>query len=239
MALGYVFGSSSTVAFGMATLLALTVGLAGVKLSGKALTSLGATILLLILGSGAWQVFQVPTPVSADARLMPALVVAQSAANRGEVLTLKITQADTVEAELVWGDGLQFEQRGVAADYLSGQSRARDVSQLVAGLLAGNGEGVSKLIGDLGVSFVLLDAKDPAVAGQSEVAISSLEYLQPAGSSEFGLLWRTEVESRALPMQSEDPLKQEVIWSLAIAALLALPTPAVVRGYRRSKRGER
>ncbi len=237
--IGCIFSFSSTVAFGMATLIALTIGLAGVKLSGKALTALGATILVLIMGSGAWQVIQAPNLVTADARLMPALVVAQSAANGGDVLTLRITQTDTVEAELVWGDGVQFEQRGLAADYLPSQSRAQDVAQLVAGLLAGNGDGLNELISDLGVSFVLLEANDPAIAGQSEVAISSLEFLQPAGSSEFGLLWRTEVESRVSPSQSEDPLKQEVVWSLAIAALLALPTPAVVRGYRRSKRGER
>ncbi len=170
---------------------------------------------------------------------MPALVIAQSAANSGDVLTLKITQAEQVEAELIWGDGNQLEQRGLATAYLTSDVRSQDVAQLTAGLLAGNGDGLQALLQDLGISFVLLHAEDPAVQGQSEVAISSLEYLQPAGSSEFGLLWRTEVESKELPEVSDDPLKQQVIWSLAVAALLALPTPAVVRGYRRSKRGER
>ncbi|MEY4991073.1 MAG: hypothetical protein RIS08_1299 [Actinomycetota bacterium] len=238
-ALGYLISFSSTVAFGLATLIALAIAASGLRASGKALAAVGAVALLLISGSGVWQALNTPRLLTSEARLMPALVIAQSAANSGDVLTLKITQGEEVEAELIWGDGNQFEQRGLASKYLTSEVRAPDVAQLTAGLLAGNGDGLQTLIQDLGISFVLLHAEDPVVQGQSEVAISSLEYLQPAGSSEFGLLWRTEVESTALPDVSDDPLKQEVIWSLAIAALLALPTPAVVRGYRRSKRGER
>ena len=238
-ALGYFISSSSTVAFGLATLIAIATATSGIKVNGKTLAAAGGVALLLIAGSGFWQAVNTPRPTSTESRLMPALVIAQSAANSGDVLTLKITQAEQVEAELIWGDGNQLEQRGLATAYLTSDVRSQDVAQLTAGLLAGNGDGLQALIQDLGISFVLLYAEDPAVQGQSEVAISSLEYLQPAGSSEFGLLWRTEVESKELPEVSDDPLKQQVIWSLAVAALLALPTPAVVRGYRRSKRGER
>lgn len=239
VALGYFLSFSSTVAFGLATLIALAISVSGLRLNGKALAAVGAAALLLITGSGVWQALNTPRLISAEARLMPALVIAQSAANSGDVLTLRITQAEQVEAQLIWGDGNQFEQRGLATNYLAADTRAQDVAQVTAGLLAGNGVGLQALIQDLGISFVLLHAEDPVIQGQSEVAISSLEYLQPAGSSEFGLLWRTEVVSKELPRVTDDPLKQEVVWSLAIAALLALPTPAVVRGYRRSKRGER
>ena len=239
VALGYFLTFSSTVAFGLAVLIGLTIGLAGIRLSGRKLVAVGTSALLLTLGSGTWLAITSPKPISSDARLLPALVIAQSAANEGDVLTLKINQTNTVSAELIWGDGLQFEQRGLASVFLQPQTRAEDVAKLTAGLLAGNGDGVSELIKDLGISFVLLHAEDEAIAGQSEVAISSLEFLQPAGSSEFGLLWRTDVEAKSVPLTTEDPLKQEVLWSLAIAALLALPTPAVVRGYRRSRRGER
>ena len=239
LALGYLLGVSSSAFFGLAVLIALTLGLTAVTVSAKALAALSSATLLAVISVGVWQVFETPRPLAKDARLMPALVIAQSAANSGDVLTLKITQADQVEAELIWGDGLQFEQRGLASLYLQADNRAQEIAQLTAALLAGNGDGANELIKALGVSFILLNAQDPAALGQSEVAISSLDFLQPAGNSEFGLLWRTEVTSAPAPETRDDPLRQEVIWSLGIAALLALPTPAVVRGYRRSKRGER
>ena len=168
---------------------------------------------------------------------MPALVVAQAQANLGDVLTLKISQAEQIEAELIWGDGLQLEQRSVASKHLQAPTPSAEVAQLTAALLAGNSDGVADLVNKLEIGFILLNGEPSAIA-QTEVAIGSMEFLQPAGKSEFGTLWRTEVASSSAPQTKPDPLRQEIILSLLIAALLALPSPAVVRGYRRSRRGE-
>jgi hypothetical protein len=70
------------------------------------------------------------------------------------------------------------------------------------------------------------------------VGVNAMDFLQPAGSSEFGLLWQTTPEVRYLSL----PTSETRDWQLGLLALyllLALPTPASIRGSRRALRGER
>lgn len=231
--------SSQLAQLGVAVLIALVLAASGIAQINKPVAVATGLVFAIFLGFAAWQSVSVQRLDSRESRLMPALVVAQSKANQGDVLTLKLSQGESIEAELVWGDGLQLEQRAVASKYLEPELPAQQIAQLSAGLIAGNSDGVEALIQQLGISFILLNSSDPQLQAQTEVAIGSMEFLQPAGRSEFGALWRTQVASSEAPNSTPQPLRQELIWSLAVAALLALPTPAVVRGYRRSRRSER
>lgn len=237
LAVAYFEPSNASPQLGLALLVFLTLGASGIKYSSKAMAVLTAAVFSGTVALGAYQAWEAKTLEVRESRLMPALVVAQAQANLGDVLTLKISQAEQIEAELIWGDGLQLEQRSVASKHLQAPTPSVEVAQLTAALLAGNSDGVADLVNKLEIGFILLNGEPSAIA-QTEVAIGSMEFLQPAGKSEFGTLWRTEVDSSSAPETKPDPLRQEIILSLLIAALLALPSPAVVRGYRRSRRGE-
>lgn len=239
LAVSYFEISSQLAQLGVAVLIALVLAASGIAQINKPVAVATGLVFAIFLGFAAWQSVSVQRLDSRESRLMPALVVAQSKANQGDVLTLKLSQGESIEAELVWGDGLQLEQRAVASKYLEPELPAQQIAQLSAGLIAGNSDGVEALIQQLGISFILLNSSNPQLQAQTEVAIGSMEFLQPAGRSEFGALWRTQVASSEAPNSTPQPLRQELIWSLAVAALLALPTPAVVRGYRRSRRSER
>lgn len=239
LAISYFETTSQLAHLGLAVLLALALAASGVSQINKPVAVATGLIFASFVGFAGWQSVSAERFAPGESRLVPALVVAQSKANQGDVLTLKLSQGERIEAELIWGDGLQLEQRAVASKYLEPEIPAQQIAQLSAGLIAGNSDGVQVLIKELGVSFVLLSSMDPQTQAQTEVAIGSMEFLQPAGRSEFGALWRTEIASTPAPTTTPNPLRQELIWSLVVAGLLALPTPAVVRGYRRSRRSER
>jgi hypothetical protein len=172
---------------------------------------------------------------------MPALIVAQSNVDKGIVQTLKITaNADSVDAELVWGDGLFLEEQSLAARYLKPELDSQPLAALAGSLIAGNPQGVQDLLDQAGVGFVLLTSPDANLLAQLEVGVSSMEFLQPAGKSEFGLLWQTGVPAKPAPQGlGEHPYRELQLGLLAAFVLLALPTPAAIRGSRRAYRGER
>jgi hypothetical protein len=182
-----------------------------------------------------------PTPgfTYGPERQMPALVVASANAASQPIITLVIdVSADEVSGELVWDDGLGLEEQGLASRYLESEFDRTPIAQLAGSLVAGNPDAVEALLEDAWVDFVLLKGSDPNLIGQIEVGINAMEFLQPAGSSEFGLLWQTTPKIRYLPL----PTSETRDWQLALLALyllLALPTPASIRGSRRALRGER
>lgn len=172
-------------------------------------------------------------------RQMPALVVASANASEQPVITLVLdVSADSVAAELVRGDGLGLEERGLASRYLESDFDRSQIAQLAASLVAGNPDAVEPMLENQWVDFILLRSSDPNLAGQIEVGVNSMDFLQPAGSSEFGILWQTTpvVRYLAAPESSSRELQLAL---LALFALLALPTPASIRGSRRALRGER
>jgi len=236
-----VSSSSPLVAFGLLALLAgFAAGFEAFPKAAKLAASV--IILVLVLAQSAAQVLTNPERVSfGSERQMPALIVAQSDVDAGIVQTLKITaKAESVDAELVWGDGLFLEEQSLASRYLTPQLDREPLADLVASLIAGNPTGVQELLESTGVGFVLLTSPDANLLSQLEVGVGSMEFLQPAGKSEFGLLWQTGVAAKALPAQmAEHPNREFQLALLAAFLLLALPTPAAIRGSRRAYRSER
>lgn len=171
---------------------------------------------------------------------MPALVVAQANVEGDSVKTLAIeVRGDQVEAELIWGDGLFLEERSLASRYESPELDREGLSKLVASLVAGNPAGVEDLLMSSGVRFVLLSSSDINLLSQIEVGVSSMEFLQPAGKSEFGLLWQLAGAVENAQLKASSPYRDIQLWVLAAFALLALPTPSAIRGSRRALKGER
>jgi len=172
-------------------------------------------------------------------RQMPALVVASANAASQPVITLVIdVGAEQVSGELVWDDGLGLEEQGLASRYLESEFDRAPIAQLAGSLVAGNPDAVEALLENAWIDFVLLKGDDPNLIGQIEVGVNAMDFLQPAGSSEFGLLWQTTPEVRYLSL----PTSETRDWQLGLLALyllLALPTPASIRGSRRALRGER
>ena len=235
--------SSSTPLVGFAALLMLASFAAGfdsfnrplkliASISGLGL-ALAQTVSLLLL---------TPLGVSfGTERQMPALIVAQSNVVSGQLRTLRITAGqDAVQAELVWGDGLFLEEQGLASRFEIAELDREPLAALAGAIVAGNPQGVEQALDAAGVSFILLSSADANLLSQLEVGVSSMEFLQPAGQSEFGLLWQTGAESSAIPQSAGQHERREIqLAVLAAFLLLALPTPAAIRGSRRALKGER
>ncbi|MFM1951156.1 MAG: hypothetical protein RL418_843, partial [Actinomycetota bacterium] len=87
------------------------------------------------------------------------------------------------------------------------------------------------------VDFVLLRSQDPEV----EVAVSAISAMQPAGQTEFGTLWKVDrMNTVAVANREPDQFRNLQLAILAVFVLLAIPTRASIRGYRRiGERGRR
>jgi GT2 family glycosyltransferase len=236
-----VSSASPLLGFGLLLLLAaFAAGFDSFNKVAKVVAS--AAALSLVVAQAALLLATNPNLVSfGNERQMPALIVAQSNVDKGIVQTLKITaNADSVDAELVWGDGLFLEEQSLAARYLKPELDSQPLAALAGSLIAGNPQGVQDLLDQAGVGFVLLTSPDANLLAQLEVGVSSMEFLQPAGKSEFGLLWQTGVPAKPAPQGlGEHPYRELQLGLLAAFVLLALPTPAAIRGSRRAYRGER
>jgi hypothetical protein len=235
--------SSSSPLLGFAALLMLASFAAGFDTFNRPLKLIASIALLgLALTQTVSLLLLTPLGVSfGTERQMPALVVAQSNVEAGQLRTLKITAGqESVEAELVWGDGLFLEEQGLASRYEVADLDREPLAALAGSLVAGNPQGVEKALEAAGVTFILLSSSDANLLSQLEVGVSSMEFLQPAGKSEFGLLWQTGLDSVALAKESEPHEGRDVqLAVLAAFLLLALPTPSAIRGSRRAMKGER
>jgi hypothetical protein len=232
---------SAAPAIGFAVLLALVLCMAGMQTLPRPGYLILSSLLLLTLATQAgFQAFSQQNFIGfGPERQMPALVVAQSEVGGSSVITLLIeADSEGADSQLVWGDGLGLEERSLATRYLSPEFDRGPIRELTALLLAGNPSRVGELLEQSGIGFILLRSKDAALLSSIEVGISSMEFLQPAGQSEFGLLWRTGIDAPNLA-KPIDPWRNYQIWTLAGFLLLALPTPAAIRGSRRAFRGER
>jgi hypothetical protein len=104
------------------------------------------------------------------------------------------------------------------------------LAEIAANLVAGNQDKLVPLLSETRVDFVLLATANPEI----EVGISSLDILQPAGATDYGVLWRVESENQSVVSpSSNDPLWPWQFGVVAAFALLALPTRASILGRRR------
>lgn len=235
--------SSSSPLVGFAALIMLASFAAGFDSFNRPIKVIASiSMLALAITQTVSLLLLTPLGVSFGAeRQMPALVVAQANVDAGSVRTLKITAGqETVEAELIWEDGLFLEEQGLASRFEIADLNREPLAALAGSLVAGNPQGVAERIEAAGVSFILLTSKDSNLLAQLEVGVSSMEFLQPAGQSEFGLLWQTAVEPDATKLSPEPHENREIqLAVLAAFLLLALPTPSAIRGSRRAFKGER
>ena len=196
-----------------------------------------AVALAIALAPGPALALTAGEPVDyvwSEDRVTPALVAAAS--ESGQLLrTLVINSAGVeLEAELIDAGGGYLERRSLFVDALRPESELAAASaELAAGLAVGNDAELDRLLGETAVGFVVLANSD----AELESNIDALPQLAAAGETRWGKLWRV-VEPREYEAAAEP---QSYRWLqlglLAGYLLLAVPTPATVRGsYRGGRR---
>jgi hypothetical protein len=167
-------------------------------------------------------------------RVAPALVAAASESGQ-RLRTLVInSSAGTLGAELIDAGGGYLERRSLFVDALRPESElAAPSAELAARLAVGNDSELDRLLAETAVGFVVLANTDVEL----ESNIDSLPQLAAAGETRWGKLWRV-VDAREY--QATDSPQSYRWLQLALLAgymLLAVPTPATVRGsYRGGRR---
>ena len=218
--------------------LLLLAALALANIKGKWLpASLSSLVAVGVVGSFVVYGPLIQTdPQFTDSRVMPALVEAASQTDQG-VRTLVIRTEPEIEVEYVWGAGQTLERKSSISRFTQRDSNFdSSLANLTANLLAGNAGGAMSAIDDLRVDFVLLVNDDAKAA----VAMDGIEFLQPAGTSRFGALWKVAVVQTAEgAVQETDPIRPWQLAGLVGYLLLAIPTRSAVRGYRRISPGVR
>jgi hypothetical protein len=206
------------------------------KVRQRTISSLiGATATAAVLYSGVtFGVLNQVNPEFKSSRVMPALVVAASEQDPN-LRTLVIEVGDLLTATYVWGSGQKLEMSSALLDsYPASSDLQISLAEIAANLVAGNQDELVPLLSETRVDFVLLATPNPEV----EVGISSLDILQPAGATDFGVLWRVESENQsAVPPVKNDPIRPWQFGVVAAFALLALPTRASILGRRRKTGG--
>jgi hypothetical protein len=226
--------TSSSVPVILAAMLALLV-LAGLSLESvrpkpaKALFAITALTAVLYSGFSYGFLNQVD-PAWKSSRVMPALVVAASEQDPN-LRTLVLEVGDPLTATYVWGSGQKLEMSSALLAHNSQQSPlSESLAEIAANLIAGNQDKLVPLLTKTRVDFVLLKTPNPEI----EVGISSLDILQPAGATDYGVLWRVASDNTAVaPSVESDPLRPWLFGIVAAFALLALPTRASILGRRR------
>jgi hypothetical protein len=165
---------------------------------------------------------------------MPALVVAASEQDPN-LRTLVLEVGEPLVASYVWGSGQKLE---ISSALLYSYPVSSDIqialAEIAANLVAGNQDKLVPLLSETRVDFVLLATPNPEV----EVGISSLDILQPAGATDYGVLWRVESQNQsAVSPAKNDPIRPWQFGVVAAFALLALPTRASILGLRRKTGG--
>jgi GT2 family glycosyltransferase len=207
-------------------------------ISNRPIQFAGTLVAVALVGYSTVAIgFMQQNPVQwGDSRIMPALVVAASEQDP-EVRSIVITPGETIGASYVWGSGRHLEDQSLALSFSNHNSElAVLVAETAGNLVAGNADRVSQLREQLDFEFVLLKGSDSQVA----VAIDSIDFLQPAGITEFGSLWKVEGSvATGQSMQGSVTSRNYQLGVLAAYLLLAIPTRASIRGYRRVKAGVR
>ena len=225
---------SSSAGLTLAAILSLLLlsGLAIERIRQRAVFGvIGTLATAAILYSGfAFGLLNQVNPEWKSSRVMPALVVAASDQDPG-LRTLVLKVGDPLEASYVWGSGQKLEMSSALLASFPAQSEIQvSLAEIAANLVAGNQDKLLPLLEVTRVDFVLLATPNPEV----EVGISSLDILQPAGATDYGVLWRVDSNNQStLPAVTNDPVRPWQFGIVAAFALLALPTRAAILGSRR------
>ena len=166
-------------------------------------------------------------------RQLPALVVAFADVDQ-MTRTLKLEVSESIQAELVWGDGISQDEVNLLYERTLPDSQLSvTLAQLAGSLVAGNSAGVAELMKATSVDFILLAPSTHPARSEAEVSLSTLALLQSSGESEFGVLYRLDELQASSSDLSTSGFVNVQLALLAAYLLLAIPTPATIRGYRR------
>ena len=194
----------------------------------KPIQAISGVVVLLFTGVGAYsQLTMIQSFAWGEYRQVPAIVEVES--QRFELNTLMISDS----AEEVWlraGNGENLGESSMLAKlYAADLESSEKVAMLSASLIASNSKGVQSLMDELDIAFVQLQGENPQIASQ----LSRLPELTFAGQTQGGTLWRadgTELDDKRLQVS----LTQFIPWvALLITILIAVPTPASIRGRAR------
>jgi hypothetical protein len=228
--------SSAPLTLSAALALLVLAGLAIESVRKRTISSLvGITVTAGVLYSGfTFGFVNQVNPEFKSSRVMPALVVAASEQDPN-LRTLVIEVGEPLTASYVWGSGQKLEMSSSLLESYPAKSDIQiALAEIAANLVAGNQDKLVPLLSETRVDFVLLATPNPEV----EVGISSLDILQPAGATDYGVLWRVESENQsAIPITKNDPIRPWQFGVVAAFALLALPTRASILGRRRKTGG--
>lgn len=176
----------------------------------------------------------------AEARNVPALIEAANATGE-EVRTLRVeVQTEQVLAHLILGNDRQLHE----TSYLGSRTEISDtryqelLSSIAARVASGNSADLEALTTEARLDFILI--ADSETGSEVSVAggLQTMSFLQPAGDTEFGKLFRVNNSDATKALVPEPSLWS--VWqfgALAAFALLAIPTPASIFGTRRRLEG--
>jgi GT2 family glycosyltransferase len=226
-----VSSSAPTLLAAMLVLL-LLAGLTLEKVKPKPAKALAVLSAFAALGYSGFS-YGLSTQVDPEwksSRVMPALVVAASEQDPN-LRTLVLEVGEPLTATYVWGSGQKLEMSSALLATNPSESDIRkSLAEIAANLIAGNQDKLAPLLAQTRVDFVLLKTPNPEI----EVGISSLDILQPAGATSYGVLWRVASANKAEPsVVASDPIRPWQFGIVAAFALLALPTKAAILGRRR------
>jgi hypothetical protein len=218
--------------FGLGTLLLLLLAMS--QLRAKALRFLAVVVTLALIATSGYFFGLIPKRALQSTDLAaPALVVAQADVD-AQTRTLLIEFEDGLSADLVWGDGRSLDEVSVLYEALRPDSKLSEpIAKLTAQLAAGNSVDVERLLKEVGVDFVLISGKT-SEALATAAGVSAMPYFQLSGESELGLLFRVNFET-TISLPEAETHREPGLAALAVFLLLALPTPATIRGYRRRR----
>ena len=224
--------SSAPLTLAAALALLILAGVAIERVRKRTISSLvGITVTAGVLYSGfTFGFVNQVNPEFKSSRVMPALVVAASDQDPN-LRTLVLEVGEPLTATYVWGSGQKLEMSSALLEsYPVSSDIQTALAEIAANLVAGNQDKLVPLLSETRVDFVLLATPNPEV----EVGISSLDILQPAGATDYGVLWRVESENQSAPtIAKNDPIRPWQFGVVAAFALLALPTRASILGRRR------
>ena len=205
------------------------------KITGKLAASL-ATIAAIGIGAFGGYVFgfaSQPDVSAVQDRQLPALVVAFADVDQ-MTRTLKLEVSESIQTELVWGDGISQDEVNLLYERTLPESQLSvTLAQLAGSLVAGNSAGVAELMQATSVDFILLAPTTHPARAEAEVSLSTLALLQSSGESEFGVLYRLDELQASSSDLSISGFVNIQLALLVSYLLLAIPTPATIRGYRR------
>jgi GT2 family glycosyltransferase len=220
---------------GLAWLAVAAAGYLGISSLNR--SRLLAVTLALTLAPGPALTLAASDPIDyrwGEDRVAPALVAAASEAGQ-QLRTLVIdSTAGSLGVELVDAGGGYLEQRSLFVEALRPDAELAAASaELAARLAVGNDSELDRLLVETAVGFVILANTD----AELESNIDSLPQLAAAGETRWGKLWRVIDAREHQAVDQPQTLRWLQLGLLAGYLLLAVPTPATVRGsYRGGRR---